>query len=135
MAMSSVTRRSTRDTASADLGSHEHYASHEDHEARVAARHNTLSLASHEDLESAEKQRFGGSCKSQARRKKTARERRAQKNRQMARAFQLVASSLVDVKQHRGGALRAIGEEWLAACHAPRPDKVPELRADPTKRP
>ena len=59
------------------------------------------------------------------RRRKTAKERREQRLRAIARAFQLVASALDDVKRHRGGGLREIGTRWQQHVLRPHPSKVP----------
>ena len=59
------------------------------------------------------------------RRRKTAKERREQRLRAIARAFQLVASALDDVKRHRGGALREIGTRWHQHVLRPHPSNVP----------
>ena len=63
-----------------------------------------------------------------ARRKKSAKERRAQKARATARAFQHVAQALTDVGAHRGGKLRRIGTQWHAHISAPHASKVPMPR-------
>ena len=59
------------------------------------------------------------------RRKKTARERRDQRTRAFARAFQTVASALSNVASHRGGKLGHVGVEWHGHILAPRASSVP----------
>ena len=59
------------------------------------------------------------------RRRKSARERREQKCRAIARAFQTVAIALDNVKRHRGGALREIGASWFQHILRPHASEVP----------
>ena len=61
----------------------------------------------------------------QRRRKKTAKERREQKTRAVARAFQTVAAALDNVRGHRGGALRDVGTNWHRHILRPHPNQVP----------
>ena len=63
-----------------------------------------------------------------ARRRKSAKERRAQKLRATARAFQHVAQALNDVQGHRGGKLRNIGIRWHAHVSAPHVHEIPMPR-------
>ena len=58
-------------------------------------------------------------------RRKSARERREQKARAIARAFQTVASALDNVRHHRGGALRDIGTRWHLHILRPHAKDVP----------
>ena len=60
-----------------------------------------------------------------ARRRKTAKEKREQKCRSIARAFQTVAAALHNVRSHRGGALREIGDCWHRHVLRPQPCDVP----------
>ena len=59
------------------------------------------------------------------RRRKTARERREQKSRALARAFQSVATALHCVASHRGGRLQRIGEQWYGHVLSPDPSALP----------
>ena len=59
------------------------------------------------------------------RRRKTAKERRDQKERSMARAFQAVAAALTNVASHRGGNLRRVGIKWHGHLLAPEAKNVP----------
>ena len=59
------------------------------------------------------------------RRRKSAKERRAQRCRATARAFQTVATALLDVKLHRGGALQDVGSCWLRHILRPKLDEIP----------
>ena len=63
-----------------------------------------------------------------ARRRKSAKERCAQKLRATARAFQHVAQALSDVGTHRGGKLRCIGTRWHAHISAPHVSEIPMPR-------
>ena len=59
------------------------------------------------------------------RRRKTARERREQRARAVARAFQTVASALQNVDRHRGGKLKEVGFRWHALLIRPDAKDVP----------
>ena len=59
------------------------------------------------------------------RRRKTARERRDQRARAVARAFQTVATVLQDVDGHRGGNLKKIGVRWHGHLFSPDASEVP----------
>ena len=59
------------------------------------------------------------------RRRKTAKERREQKSRAFARAFQTVAAALENVQRHRGGSLRDIGTRWHSLILRPHASEVP----------
>ena len=68
---------------------------------------------------------LGDTPKVQHRRRKTAKERREQKCRAIARAFQTVACALDNVRCHRGGALRDVGIKWYRHILRPQPSDVP----------
>ena len=59
------------------------------------------------------------------RRRKTARERREQRSRALARAFQSVATALQNVASHRGGKLKHIGVGWHGHLISPDASDVP----------
>ena len=62
------------------------------------------------------------------RRRKSAKERRAQRIRSAARAFQCVAQALNNVEAHRGGKLKRIGRQWHSYISAPPASEVPMPR-------
>ena len=68
---------------------------------------------------------FNSAPKGPQRRKKSAKDRRAQKTRAIARAFQCVAQALGNVANHRGGELRHIGKRWHASISAPHASTLP----------
>ena len=59
------------------------------------------------------------------RRRKSAKEKREQKCRSIARAFQTVASALHNVRCHRGGALQEVGISWMQHVLRPKTNEIP----------